>query len=48
MKIKLTTNQLKMVLQTQKPKYPINFDLGKITKKEAHEIIKLLISKKKV
>ena len=46
MKITLSSKQLLMVLKTETVKLPINFDLSKISKKEAHEIIKVLIGKK--
>lgn len=48
MRLKITVDQFKRVLEKSdtKPKYPITIDLGKVSKKEAQEIIDLLKEKR--
>lgn len=45
-KIKLTIDQLKMVLQTEKAKYPITLNMSTVSKKELKELLRLLKEKK--
>lgn len=46
MKLKITIEQLKKVLQTEKPKYPITIIMKGIDKEEMKELVKLLKDKK--
>lgn len=46
MKLKITIEQLKRVLQTEKPKYPITIIMKGIDKEEMKELAKLLKDKK--
>lgn len=45
MKIKITLAQLKTVLTTEKPKYPITVIMNGINKTELKDVIKLLKKK---
>ena len=45
MKMKITLEQLKMVLTTEKPKYPITVVMNGIDKSELKDVIKLLKKK---
>lgn len=45
-KIRLTLPQLKKILQTENPRYPITFFLKGIDREELAEVIKILKSKK--
>lgn len=47
MKIKLTIGQLKKILKTQSPKYPITIMMTGIDKAELAELVTLLKSKRK-
>lgn len=45
-KIKLKISQLVMVLQTEKPKYPIILNMSRVSKKDLEELLRLLKEKK--
>ncbi|SFQ45228.1 CBS domain-containing protein [Flavobacterium akiainvivens] len=45
MKIKITLEQLKRVLTTEKPKYPITVVMKGIDKAELEDVVKLLKKK---
>ncbi|MBP9792623.1 MAG: hypothetical protein KBC56_01340 [Flavobacterium sp.] len=47
MKIILTLKQLKRILQTEEPKYPIVFEVDNFTTKELKEFSQMLQPKKK-
>ena len=47
MKVKLTLAQLKKILQTEEPKYPITIFMAGIDKEELKEVVKILKAKKK-
>lgn len=47
MKIRLTLPQLKKILQTEDPKYPITIIMKGIDKVELKEVIKILKEKKR-
>lgn len=47
MKVKLTLAQLKKILQTEEPKYPITIFMAGIDKEELEEVVKILKAKKK-
>jgi endonuclease V-like protein UPF0215 family len=42
MKLKITLDQLKKILKTEKPKFPITIIMAGIDRKELEEVIKLL------
>lgn len=46
MKITITLEQFKKILQTEDPKYPITFEVSNFTIKELEEFSKLFQSKK--
>ena len=46
MKIIITLEQFKKILQTEDPKYPITFEVSSFTTKELEEFSKLFQSKK--
>lgn len=46
MKLKITIEQLKKVLQTEKTKYPIILNMSKVSKKDLEELLKLLKEKR--
>ena len=45
-KYKMTIEQLVMVLQTEKAKYPIVLNMDKVSKKEVKELLELLKKRK--
>lgn len=47
MKIRITPEQLKKILETQPPKFPITIFMKGIDKVEMDELVKLIKSKKK-
>jgi len=47
MKIRITFEQLKRVLETEPPKFPITIGMKGIDKKEMDELVKLLNPKQK-
>jgi len=47
MKVKLTLAQLKKILQTEEPKFPITIIMAGIDKDELKEVVKILKAKKK-
>ncbi|MCG2610647.1 hypothetical protein LZZ90_03915 [Flavobacterium sp. SM15] len=47
MKIIITLGQLKNILQTEDPKYPITFEVSNFTTKELKEFSKLLQQKER-
>ena len=47
MKVKLTLAQLKRILETEQPKYPITIVMAGLDRDEVMEIAKILQSKKK-
>ena len=46
-KLKITISQLKAILTTQKPKFPLLIIMDGITKEELGELAKILKAKKK-
>ena len=47
MKVKLTLAQLKKILQTEEPKFPITIIMSGIDREELKDVVKLLKAKKK-
>ena len=47
MRIRLTLSQLKKILQTEEPKYPVVFQVGNLNVKEFLELSKLFQEKER-